>query len=66
MKIARGGAIPALGSTRYCLSSQSVAGACCDVSFRRDGRGCLCPYATYGSRRCKHIRAVAGLEKGRC
>ena len=46
---------------RYLVSSQSVAGAYYDVAFGRDGWWCSCPYNLYGNRRCRHIRAVAGL-----
>ena len=50
-----------IGSMRYLVSSQSVADAHYDVAFGRDGWWCSCPYNLYGNRRCKHIRAVAGL-----
>ena len=46
---------------KYLISSQSVADAYYVVAFGRNGWRCSCPYNLYGNRRCKHIRAVAGL-----
>ena len=45
----------------YRVPSQSVAGAFYGVSFGESGWSCTCRYHLAGSRRCKHIRAVAGL-----
>ena len=59
--IARDGAILDIGSNRYLVSSQSVVHAFYDVGFGPDGWRCSCPYHLHGSRRCKHIRAVASI-----
>ena len=60
-RIIQNGMILDIGSARYRVSSQSVIHAHYDVTYGANGWRCSCPYHINGHRRCKHIRAVAGL-----
>ena len=64
--IIQNGMIPDTGSMRYRVSSRSVIHTHCDATYGENGWRCSCPYHINGNRRCKRIRAVAGLVmKGR-
>ena len=60
-EIIQNGMILDIGSARYRVSSQSVIHTYYDVTYGANGWRCSCPYHINGHRRCKHVRAVAGL-----
>ena len=59
--IIQNGMIPDTGSMRYRVPSRSAIHAHHGMACGENGWRCSCPYHTNGNRRCKHIRAVAGL-----
>ena len=59
--IIQNGMILDASSMRYRMSSRSVIHTYYDVTCGENGWRCSCPHHINGDRRCKHIRAVAGL-----